>query len=162
LFVQAYELFSKGNTLLEVAIKLNIGQIQATQYYTEYLKLVQLDDITKIYVEFKGDASYFVQLCKEAKAAKMGASQVVNLLRIVNNQLPSVQGRYEQLQKHINQLESILNTKSKEVQYLNNQVIDTNKNLDTIRLEYRREEALLQGLQQHMARLEGFMYISNS
>jgi transposase len=31
--VQAYELFSKGNTLLEIAIKLNLGQAQATQYY---------------------------------------------------------------------------------------------------------------------------------
>jgi hypothetical protein len=37
LSVQAYEKFSRGKTPLEVAIDLNIGQIQATQYYTEYL-----------------------------------------------------------------------------------------------------------------------------
>jgi hypothetical protein len=34
LFVQVYELFSKGNELLKVAIKLNIGQAQAIQYYS--------------------------------------------------------------------------------------------------------------------------------
>ena len=32
---------------------------------------------------------YFVKLCKEAKAAKIGVSQVINLLRIANNYLPS-------------------------------------------------------------------------
>ncbi|MFL6381024.1 MAG: sigma factor-like helix-turn-helix DNA-binding protein, partial [Nitrososphaeraceae archaeon] len=60
LFVQAYELFSKGKKPLEVAIILNLGQAQVTAYYADYLKLVGLDDITQIYVEFKGDVSYFV------------------------------------------------------------------------------------------------------
>jgi hypothetical protein len=43
LFVQSYDLFSNGKkTPLQAAIDLNIGQIQATQYYTEYLKLYSL------------------------------------------------------------------------------------------------------------------------
>jgi hypothetical protein len=54
LAVQAYELFSKHKTPLEVAIALNIGQAQATIYYGEYLRLVQLEDITQIYQELKG------------------------------------------------------------------------------------------------------------
>ena len=84
----------------------------------------------------------------------MGVSQVVNLLRIANDQLPSVQDRYEQLQKHNNQFESILKTKSKELQDLNSLIAETSKNLDTIKLEYKREAALLQGLQQQTARLK--------
>ncbi len=67
--VQAYELFFKGKTLLEVTIDLNLGQAQATAYYSEYLKLVQLDDITQIYRELQGGVYDFVKLCKEAKAA---------------------------------------------------------------------------------------------
>src|SRR5918996_3564383 len=118
LFVQAYELFSKGKKPLEVAIILNLGQAQVTAYYADYLKLVQLDDITKIYQELGSGVWDFVKLCKEAKAAKMGISQVVNLLKIANNQLPSVEYRYEQLQTH-NQLESILKTKSNELQDIN-------------------------------------------
>ena len=88
LFVQAYELFFKGKKPLEVAIILNLGQAQVTAYYADYLKLVQLDDITQIYRELGSGIWDFVKLCKEAKAAKMGTSQVVNLLNIANNQLP--------------------------------------------------------------------------
>jgi tetratricopeptide (TPR) repeat protein len=102
--VQAYEHFSKGKTPLQVAIILNIGQTEVTHYYTQYLTLVGLNDITKIYLEFKGDTWYLVNLCKAAKAAKMGVLQVVNLLRIANNNLPSVEHRYQELQKQANAL----------------------------------------------------------
>jgi chromosome segregation ATPase len=88
----------------------------------------------------------------------MGVSQVVNLLKIATNQLSSVQYRYQTLQEHNNRLESIIKTRSKDLQYLNDEIISSNKNLDTIKSEYRREAALLQGLQQHTARLEGFVY----
>jgi hypothetical protein len=106
--VQAYEHFSKGKTPLEVSIILNIGQAQTTAYYWEYLKLAQLDDITKIYQELKEGVRDFVSLCKAAKAAKMGIPQVVNLLRIANNYLPSVQRRHNELQRENHVLESII------------------------------------------------------
>ena len=122
LFVQAYELFSKGKKPLEVAIILNLGQAQVTAYYADYLKLVQLDDITQIYRELGTGIWDLVKLYKEAKTAKMGTSQVFNLLKIANNHLPSVEHRHEQLQTHNNQLESILRTKSKELQNLNSQI----------------------------------------
>jgi hypothetical protein len=92
LFVQSYDLFSNGKkTPLQAAIDLNIGQIQATQYYTEYLKLVQLDSVTQLYLELKGDIRYSVDLCKSAKSAKMRVQDVINLLRITKNRLLSVQ-----------------------------------------------------------------------
>src|SRR5918911_2606000 len=108
LSVQAYEHFSKGKTPLQVSVILNIGATEVTHYYTQYLSLVQLDDITKIYLEFKGDVSYFISLCKAAKAAKMGIPQVVNLLRIANNHLPSVQRRHNELHRQNNVLEFII------------------------------------------------------
>jgi hypothetical protein len=122
LAAQAYELFSKGKTPLDVAIDLNIGEAPATQHYTEYLRLVQLDSVTQLYLDLKGDIWNFVSLYKQAKVAKMGVPQVVNLLRIANNYLPSVQRRYEQLQEHNTQFESILRTKSKELQNISNQI----------------------------------------
>jgi hypothetical protein len=57
LSVQDYELFSKGKTPLEVAIDLNIGEGPATQYYTEYLRLVQLDSVTQLNLELRGESS---------------------------------------------------------------------------------------------------------
>jgi len=122
LSVQAYELFSKGKTPLQVSIILNIGATEVTHYYTQYLSLVQLDDITKLYIEFKGDVSYFVSLCKAAKAAKMSVPQVANLLKIANNHLPSVEHRYEVLQKQNNTLEYNLRTKAREFQGLTYQI----------------------------------------
>ncbi len=55
----------------------------------------------------------------------MGIPQVVNLLRIANNYLPSFRPRYEQLQEHNYQLESTLRTKSEELQNLNNQITNS-------------------------------------
>jgi hypothetical protein len=124
-----------------------LGQAQATAYYEEYLKLVGLGDITKIYLEFKGDVSYFVNLCKAARAAKMGIPQVVNLLRIANNHLPSVQCRHNELQRENNVLESIITDKSKELQNLNGQIRDKQESLETVKSECRGEAALLEGLQ---------------
>ena len=156
--VQAYELFSKGKTLLEVTIDLNLGQAQATAYYGEYLKIVGLDDITKIYREFQGDTSYFVKLCKEAKAAQMGVPQVINLLRIANSGLPSVQHRYEMLQKQNNNLKAILGTQAKEFQNLSNQITYMNNRLDDIKSECSTESSTLEYLRQQIAKLEAFVY----
>ena len=71
---------------------------------------------------------------------------------------PSVEHRYEELQKHNNQLESILKIKSKELQDVSSMRSDAIKNLDSIKLEYKREMALLQGLQQQREKLEAFVY----
>jgi hypothetical protein len=119
---------------------------------------VGLDNIAKIYQELGVATWDFIKLCKEAKAAKMGASQVINLLKIANNQLPSVEHRYERLQEHNNQLISILKTKSTELQNLNGLKAEAIKNLDSLKLEYKREAALLEGLQQQSAKLEAFVY----
>jgi hypothetical protein len=135
LFVQAYDKFSKGETPLQVAIDLNIGQTQTTQYYSEYLQLVGLEDVTKLYLEFKCDVSYFVSLCKAAKEAKMGIPQVINLLRIANDYLPSVQHRYNQLQNENNILKSVITDKSVELQNLNDQIRNKEEVLRAIKSE---------------------------
>jgi hypothetical protein len=87
----------------------------------------------------------------------MGVSQVINLLNIANNQLPSVQLRCEQLQGHNNQLESILRTKSKEVQNLNSQITDTNKFLDITTSECRLKTSMLQMLREQAAKMGAFV-----
>ena len=158
LAVQAYELFSKGKTPLQVAIDLNIGEAQALQYHTQYLRLVRADDVTKIYLELKDDIPYFIELCKEAKTAKMGVSQVVKLLKIANNYLPSVEHKYEILQRQNNELESNLRTAASEFQNLSNHIYYMNNRLDDIKSECKREAALLQGLRQQTARLDAFVY----
>jgi hypothetical protein len=154
LSVQAYEHFSKGKTPLQVSVILNIGATEVTHCYTQYLSLVQLDDITKIYLEFKGDVSYFVNLSKAAKEAKMGIPQVANLLRVANNYLPSVQRRYEELQKQNSILESNLYTAAKEFQNLSNQITYMNTRLDELKSKCENEIARLQDLRYQTANLQ--------
>jgi uncharacterized protein YoxC len=157
LAVQTYQLFSKGKTPLDVAIDLNIGQVQATIYYAEYLKLAELDDVTQIYRELQGGVWDFVKLCKAAKAANMKVPQVINLLNIANTSLPSVQHRYEMIQRQNNFLESILRTKAAEIQNLNGQIRDMGKSLDTIKSDCTKEAAALHGLLQQTAKMQEFV-----
>jgi chromosome segregation ATPase len=106
----------------------------------------------------KGDTPYFVKLCKESKTAKMGIPQVINLLRIANSYLPSVQLRCEELQNQNNLLDSVVTAKDREIQILDGQITDRRKELDAIKSEYVREDALLQGLQQQRVKVEAFVY----
>jgi hypothetical protein len=157
LFVQAYDLFCKGKKLLEVAIKLNLGQAQITQYYWEYLKLCGLDDITKLYLEFKGDTSYFVKLCNAAISANIGVPEVIKLLNIANDDLPAVEHRYEHLLGTINAMESDKANLDRELLYLNDRVSSSRRDLHFIIRDRERETSWLQNLQQQAARQEAFV-----
>jgi len=55
-------------------------------------------------------------------------------------------------------LESIITTKDREIQNLNGQIGDKRKSLDVIKSEYRREAAVLEGLQQQAAKVQAFVY----
>lgn len=157
LSTQAYELFSKYKTPVQVAITLNIGEGQASHYYTEYLRLIQLDDVTQIYRELKGHVWYFVNLCKVAKSARMGIPQVINLLKIANNHLPSAQFRYEQLRREISGLEFVKRNAASDFQSLNDHIIDMGKTLDSIKLDCEKEMAELQVLQQQRMKQEALV-----
>jgi hypothetical protein len=154
---QAFELFSKDKTPVQVAIILNIVGSQVSQYYTEYLRLVQLDDITQIYRELKGDVWYFVNLCKVAKSAGMSIPQVTHLLKIANNYLPSVQYKYEQLQKEISLLEFDKRGAARDFQSLNDHIIAMGKTLDSIKLDCEKETAQFQVLQQQRMKQEAIV-----
>jgi DNA-binding Lrp family transcriptional regulator len=97
---QAYKLFSEGKSPVQVAIALNIREPEVARVYVEYWKLVQHHSLSRIYEEIKDDdIGYFVNLYRSAKAAGMGIPHVINPLSIANNDLPSVEYRYEQLQR---------------------------------------------------------------
>ena len=155
--VQAYELFSKDKTPLEAAIALNIGQTQATQYYAEYLKLVGLEDITKLYIELKGDTSYFVNLCKAARSAKMEVRHVIKLIDIANNDLPTAEYTYEQLQKKVDLLKIDNRRLEREIEYLNEQITSTRITLHSIIQDSDREMTRFLDLQKRTAKQEAIV-----
>jgi DNA repair exonuclease SbcCD ATPase subunit len=84
----------------------------------------------------------------------MGILQVVNLLRIANNNLPSVQRRYNQLQKQNNNLESNPSIAAREFQNLSNHISFMGNRLDELKSECENEIARLQDLRYQTANLQ--------
>ena len=94
---QAYKLFSDGRTNLEVAIRLDIPQIQVTQFNLEYQRLKGHDDFERLYKLTKGRITPLLELYQEM-VIKRGLSyeKVANKVEIALDRLPYMEDLYEQ------------------------------------------------------------------
>jgi hypothetical protein len=88
-----------------VAIVLNLTESETTKYYEEYLNLKQMYDLQMVYEELGGDIVHFLELYRLSKKERMNPQHIVNLLRIVNNDLPASERRYYRLKKDLLLLE---------------------------------------------------------
>ena len=143
---QAYKLFSEGKTLVQVAITLNIREDEVTQYYREYCTLTQLDDLNKIHQEVKDDIWYYVNLYRSAKSAGMSVRHVNSLLMIANNNLPSLEHKYESLKREVNSKESEKQNLAKIIQDYNDQVVALGRRFDSYCLSCQQEGAKMDEL----------------
>jgi hypothetical protein len=157
LSTQAYKLFSEGKTPEEVAIALNLRQTQVTEFYTEHWKLNGLYTLNQIYDEIRDNIGYFVNLYGLAKTAGMNVQHVNRLLTIANNDLPSVESRYEGLKKETATLEFQKASSARDSELLNNQIIMMRKTLDSTRLDYEKEMERLRHLQQERVKQEAIV-----
>src|SRR5215204_7800864 len=90
---QAYRLFSKGKTPIDVAIALNLSEVETTKFYQEYWNLKQMHELRMVYEEIGANIVHFLKLYRLSKDAYMNPRQIVNLLQIANNDLQSVEQR---------------------------------------------------------------------
>jgi hypothetical protein len=102
---KAYRLFSKDKTPIQVAIALNLSAEETTKFYQEFLALKQMHELRMVYEEIRADILRFLELYRLSKDAHMSPRQIVNLLHIANNDLQSVQQKYQKLQRNVNDLE---------------------------------------------------------
>ncbi len=72
----------------------------------EYWDMKALRNLNRIYEEIKNDSWLFVELYRLTKTAGMSPQHVKTLLEIANNDLQSVEPRYEELQNIVNSLQS--------------------------------------------------------
>jgi hypothetical protein len=157
LSTQAYKLFCDRKTPLEVAIKLDLKESEATKFYKEYWKLKQTHNLNMVYEELKDDIEPFLRLYRLSKAAGMNVQQVVNLLKIANNNLPDIQCRYERLKRELNTLEFNKQQSHKAMAYFNNQIETQRKALTYNRVSSIRERRLIENLNNEKARLEALV-----
>jgi uncharacterized coiled-coil protein SlyX len=78
---QAYKLFYKGKTNVEVAIKLDLPQEQVTQFRLEYWRLQDQDELESLYMVTKGKVSSLWKLYKELVIeGGMSIEEVANVI----------------------------------------------------------------------------------
>ena len=154
---KAYKLFSEGKSPVQVAIELNIRASEAIIFQREYWELEGLHNLNQIYQEIKGGAWHFVNLWKSVKAAGMGVPHVNRLLTIANNDLPSVESRYEGLKKEAATLEFQKASSARDSELLNNQIIMMRKTRDSTRLDCEKEMERLRHLQQQRVKQEAIV-----
>ncbi len=93
-------MFSKGKTNVQVAIKLDIPQIEVTQFRLEYQKLQGLDNLESLYVMTKGKVSPLWKLYQELVIKRgMSFKAVANIVDIAIHKLPYMETLYEQAKR---------------------------------------------------------------
>jgi DNA repair exonuclease SbcCD ATPase subunit len=86
--VAAYELFSEGKNLIEVAIELKLSEEEVTQFYKGFMNLKELCKFGIVYEEHKGHIPYLLKLCSEAKKEGISIGQLVKLAKLVDENNP--------------------------------------------------------------------------
>jgi chromosome segregation ATPase len=157
LAAQAYKLFSEGKTPLQVAIKLNLRESEATKFYKEYWKLKQLHNLNMVYEELKGDIEPFLRLYKLAKRKGMGVNQVVDTLEIANEDLPAIEKRFKSLRNDVSTLQFQKRIHERNLSQLKNQIVSTTNLLNSFRMSCKRERRQIENLNNEKARLEALV-----
>jgi len=157
LAAQAYKLFSDRKTPLEVAIALNLRELEATKFYKEYWKLKNLHSLNMVYEELRGDIEPLIRLYRLSKAKGIGLKQVLNLLEIANNDLPALEERFKRLRNDVSMLQFRKQTLERNLYQLNNQIATTINTLNSLRMSCGRERREIENLCNEKSRLEALV-----
>ena len=102
---QAYQMFSEGKSPMEVAIALDLREPEVTQLFKESWTLKQIYDLNSIYLETKGNLGLFVKLFTLSQEAGINAEHVVRILRLTEDDLSRLEGKYYNLKSQVKLLE---------------------------------------------------------
>lgn len=154
LSAQAYELFSQGKTPVQVAIELNLRELQVTKYCREYWKLKGLYKLNMVYEEIKDDIPYSLKLHRLSKSAGWSTEYVVNLFEIANNDLPALENRYEKLKTDHSSLENRKLNSKMTLHSLGSQIMASSQMLSSCRISCQEEQRKMVNLHREEIRLK--------
>ena len=83
---------------------------------------MQLHSLNWVYEQVKDDIRYFVRLYISAEVARMGVEQVVNLLKITNNDLPLSGHKCERLKREVDDIEADKHNSARILQEISDQI----------------------------------------
>jgi hypothetical protein len=130
---------------------------KATKFYKKYWNLKQLHNLNMVYEEIKDDIGYFLRLYKLVKDKSMGVEQVVDLLAIATNDLPSIEERFKRLRNDVSMLQSQKYTYERNLYRLNNQIATTSRLLNSFHISCGKERREIENLQNEKAKLKSIV-----
>src|SRR5215211_9121314 len=154
LSTQAYKLFSEGKTPTQVAIALNKQQPEVTELQNEYWKLNQLYILNQICQETRGNLYSFLELYRQMKAAGMYIDSVINLLRVANNDIPSVEHRCQELRKDAASLNAGNRNAARTLRQLTEVISETQDTSDHYSLVCKQQKSEMDRLYLQKTQLE--------
>ena len=110
-----------------------------------------------VYEELRRDIEPFLKLYKLAKRKGMGIKQVVNLLKMSNNDLPDIEERFKTLRNDVSTLQFRKHTLERNLYQLNNQIASTARLLNSLHISCERERIEIENLYNEKARIKNLV-----
>ncbi|HJT49000.1 MAG TPA: hypothetical protein VJ729_12530 [Nitrososphaeraceae archaeon] len=154
---RAYSLFLKGKLPVEVAIELKLRQPDVRMLYGEYLKLVGLEKLHKVYEEVGEEIENFINLYKMMKASGINAPHVKRLIRIANEDLPSVDQIFQLANKRVMELQGDVRNSTFTFQLLSDGISSMNATLTSLQAQRQKAQEEIGELYQKRTELQGFV-----
>ena len=138
---EAYQLFSKGKTTIQVAIILKLREPQVTKYNREYWKLKGLDKLNIMHKETNGNTWPLWRLYQQlVKKKGMSIAQVVNAVDIAIHKLPHMESLYKQLKDEVDKLQYIRQGLLNDISALRYKISILDKTAFSIEQDFKRKE----------------------
>ena len=147
-------MFSEGKSPMDVAIALDMREPDVTQLYKESWSLNQIYNLNSIYLETKGDLGSFVKLYMLSKEAGLNAEHVIRILRLADNDLLRLEGRYYNLKSEVKSLEAKMENLIRIIQDYDNQITGLGKSFDNYCRLCQEEEEKLSHIQRQRLKEE--------
>jgi predicted nucleic acid-binding Zn-ribbon protein len=110
-----------------------------------------------VYEETKGDIDPLLRLYRLSKAKGIGVKQVVNLLAMANEDLPSLEKRIKRLRNDMSTLQFQKRIDERNLYQLNNKIASTTKLLTSFRISCIRERREIENLYNEKTRIENLV-----
>ena len=118
-YAKAFQMFKDKRILADVAIELDIKSHVVMDFYNDYLQLIRMDDLVKIYNELKNNFPLFLHLFRGIKNEGLNKQDITELLQnhnkliylneqviFYNNYLYPLQSKKSNLEHEVQRLQS--------------------------------------------------------
>ncbi len=104
-YARAFQMFKDKKTLADVAIEFDIKTDVVLSFHSDYLRLVRMDGLVKIYNDLRNDFPIFFHLYRRIKKEGLSKEDIIEL---VENQqdLKLLEKRVEIYNEHIKRQQS--------------------------------------------------------